>query len=70
MSNRIPLTSDHDAAKLCLSQGVDNICTIWLHQVLHHKKTQEVHVLLYFLSVDRHKSINTQLIFYCLKKAN
>lgn len=47
------LTSDHDSAKLCQSQGVDNTGTLWLHQVFHHQQTQELHVSLYRPSVDR-----------------
>lgn len=30
------LTSDHDVAKMCLSQDVNNFGALWLHQVLHH----------------------------------
>lgn len=49
------LTSDHDAAKMCQSEGVDHLGTLWLHQVLHHQQAQKLHVLLNISSVDKNK---------------
>lgn len=53
VNTKIFLTSDHNAANVRLSQDVDNFGTLRLYQVLHHQQTQEVHVFLYFPSVEK-----------------
>lgn len=50
------LTGDHDAAELSPSQRVNNLGTLWLHQVLHHQQAQETHVFLHLPTAERQTS--------------
>lgn len=50
------LTGDHDAAQLSPSQRVNNLGTLWLHQVLHHQQAQETHVFLHLPTAERQAS--------------
>lgn len=58
-------TSNHDAAKLCKSQDVNDLGTLRLYQVFHHQQAQEVHVFFYLPSVK-----DTQLYYsmLCLQR--
>lgn len=52
-------TSDHDAAQLRLSQGVDDVGALRLHQVLQHQEAEEVHVRLHLSTADGRRSQRT-----------